>query len=427
MAIERESTRLFREARRARRMIGDRAGEAAAAQVGEYAAKVAATEPAGIGSREERMARQSLRRQSAALASGFRPEGGTGETTAATGNVLNARQNLFKKMQAAGPESAAGFRKEAAALGVTDLGFDRALRSVGGTSGTANTPTAPATTPTPAPTTTPASTAANQDNIPLFLRRTQQAAKPTAGPVSKIDGMPAEQVLSGASVGLSKADILRKAREESATNPSVTRQDVIDRMNAERRAKGFADVDITGKELAAADIEQQTNVEATRSLQGQKFFNTMDKIESSLNPPKSTASAVPRLLERPAETNVPTLLRRESAAPAAPSNPTAQSKYESPAQMYGDLSRAAGPPQPILDQYGRKPKRMPVLSSAADLAEYDRVMAQGTITGQDIRNAGSAVKRGVQSSVRYLEELPNRTNAWSNRVSEKLRRDLGIQ
>lgn len=333
MAIERESTRLFREARRARRMIGDRAGEAAAAQVGEYAAKVAATEPAGIGSREERMARQSLRRQSAALASGFRPEGGTGETTAATGNVLNARQNLFKKMQAAGPESAASFRKEAAALGVTDLGFDRALRSVGGTSGTANTPTAPATTPTPAPTTTPAPTASNQDNIPLFLRRTQEKSVTTsAAPVSMINGKPASEVLGPREdKDLTKADILRRAREESATNPSVTRQDVIDRLNAERREKGMADVNITGKELAAADIEQQTNVEAASSLQGQKFFNTMDKIEASLKPKPVTP---PRFVGPPSSAAP----KPTTATPTEPTDAELMAKIPSaPAILYGRL------------------------------------------------------------------------------------------
>lgn len=378
-----------------------------------------------IGSAESRMAEQEYsQRMQAGLAE-------VGRRSLLGQGMVGIGQPVMPEIRRVG--DLPGARKVVGAAGVEGATGTQGATGVKGATGTqgATRSSAPLTTGVPqvpgAPLTQVQSTsapAAGATTPAGGTKPTSLLSRPQTQPTSMIDGRPAREVLSGASVGLSKEDILRKAREESAGNPSVTRQDVIDRMNAERRAKGFTDVEITGKELAAADTDQQTTAAANRSVEGQKFDRMMSGIQSTLNPPKPT---VPRLLERPAETNVPTLLRRESAAPTAPANPTTQSRYGSPAQMYGDLSRAAGPPQPILDQYGRKPKRMPVLSSAADLAEYDRVMAQGTITGQDIRNAGSAVKRGVQSSVRYLEELPNRTNAWSNRVSEKLRRDLGIQ
>lgn len=80
-----------------------------------------------ISSYEARKAYEGMERADAAAKMGYR----VGDTAAATGNVLNARQNLFKRMQAAGPSGASGFRKEAEALGVTSLGFDRALRNLG--------------------------------------------------------------------------------------------------------------------------------------------------------------------------------------------------------------------------------------------------------------------------------------------------------
>lgn len=403
MAIERESTRLFREARRARRLLGDRAGEAAAAQLGEYASKVAATEPAGIGSRDERMARQTLRRQSAALASGFRPNG-----AAATGDALAARQDLFKRMQAAGSQGAAQFRSEAASLGVSDVGFDRALRNVGGSAGVTGVSGATDTpTYTPPPATTPQTTA--DSNIPKFLRRTQQTVATAAAPVSMINGKPASEVLGPrADQDLTKADILRRAREESATNPSVTRQDVIDRLNAERRDKGMVDVNITGKELAAADIEQQTNVEAASSLQGQKFFNTMDTIEASLKPKTG-------ITQKPATAGLtPAAPKQTASSPYDAIEPTdAEIKSAMPSDsriVLGTLSKvgraASAVVNPVAEGIRRIAPTIPMpdvtLGQATQAAAAAVAPAQTAAEAFGRVGAGAAMKSARESEMRRI-------------------------
>ncbi len=54
------------------------------------------------------------------------------KTQAATGNLLAARQGLFKRMQQAGPNGLTpDMRAEAAQLGVTDSGFNQAMNKVG--------------------------------------------------------------------------------------------------------------------------------------------------------------------------------------------------------------------------------------------------------------------------------------------------------
>lgn len=58
----------------------------------------------------------------------------TDKTKAATGNILNARQNLFKQMQAAGPGGITdAMRTQARSLGVTDSGFNMAVDRIGQT------------------------------------------------------------------------------------------------------------------------------------------------------------------------------------------------------------------------------------------------------------------------------------------------------
>lgn len=293
-----------------------------------------------IGSAESRMAEQeySQRMQAGLAEVGRRSLLGQGMVGIGqpvmpeirrVGDLPGAR----RVVGAAGVEGATGTQGATGVKGAT--GTQGATRSPAPlTTGVPQVPGAPLTTGVPqvpgAPLTQVQSTsapAAGATTPAGGTKPTSLLSRPQTQPTSMIDGRPAREVLSGASAGLSKEDILRKAREESAANPSVTRQDVIDRMNAERRAKGFTDVEITGKELATADIEQQTTAAANRSVEGQKFDRMMSGIQSTLNQPKQT---VPRLLERPAETNVPPLLKRENAASAAKPTTTAASPATAP-------------------------------------------------------------------------------------------------
>ena len=150
MAVnERESTRLYREARRALRSGNNQAS----ADLGQSAAAAAANETGGIKKYADRIAGQGAKviaeAQAAAIRRGERPT----QTQAATGNILNARQNLFSRMQSA-PDAAAreAFRGQASSLGVKDSGFNQALSNLGDTfSAAATTPaaTTPATTKPP--------------------------------------------------------------------------------------------------------------------------------------------------------------------------------------------------------------------------------------------------------------------------------------
>lgn len=51
-------------------------------------------------------------------------------TTPATGNLLNQRQSLFRRMQTMKPNEVEAFRKEAAGLGVQEDGWERAFRTL---------------------------------------------------------------------------------------------------------------------------------------------------------------------------------------------------------------------------------------------------------------------------------------------------------
>ena len=151
MAVnERESTRLYREARRALRSDNPQAS----AELGKLAATAAAKEPTGITQYKDRILQQETDRiagaHAAAINRGERPN----QTQAATGNILNARQNLFEQMRSA-PDAASreAFRSQASSLGVKDSGFNQALNNLGNTFGVAAT--TPATTPAA---TTPATT-----------------------------------------------------------------------------------------------------------------------------------------------------------------------------------------------------------------------------------------------------------------------------
>jgi len=171
MAVnERESTRLYREARRALRSGNNQAS----ADLGQSAAAAAANETGGIKKYADRIAGQGAKviaeAQAAAIRRGERPT----QTQAATGNILNARQNLFSRMQSA-PDAAAreAFRGQASSLGVKDSGFNQALSNLGDTfSAAATTPAATtpaATTPaaTKPPTAKPAYGGAYDNNYGL--------------------------------------------------------------------------------------------------------------------------------------------------------------------------------------------------------------------------------------------------------------------
>ena len=107
-------------------------------------------------------------KRAAAIKAGYTPP-----TAAATGDLLKRRLELFKAMQAAGPEKAAEFAQEAEGLQISRSGFRQALNRI----------TKEATTPPAGNTIPPAG-----NTIPPLLRR-----PPSEG---RINDMPASQAIA---------------------------------------------------------------------------------------------------------------------------------------------------------------------------------------------------------------------------------------
>lgn len=131
-------TSVYRKAVRKARRAGDAEGmEKALAGANAHGLQVT-----GIGRVEERRAGdvaagnsalwrtgQNVQRTRSADEETSKSMNSTGPRTfAATGNQLTARQGLFKRIMAAGAAKSGDFREEAAGLGVTDSGYDNALK-----------------------------------------------------------------------------------------------------------------------------------------------------------------------------------------------------------------------------------------------------------------------------------------------------------
>lgn len=179
-ALGTESGRMYREARKLER----KGFSGAAQQVAAAAAQQKLTnERPGFLSADTAIEEQRLRlragKQSAAMASGMRPQ--------------DTRRGLFEDIRAAagqgltgaeGAKQLAGFRSRAAQLGVTPEAFDR---TVGGKLGVALPATAPVTPVTPAVTPTVTTT-----TPPVVAPAMTTPATPRIG---KIGDKPASEVL----------------------------------------------------------------------------------------------------------------------------------------------------------------------------------------------------------------------------------------
>lgn len=129
-------------------------------------------------------AQDTAAKRKAAIDAGYTPP-----TAAATGDLLKRRLELFKGMQAAGPEKAAEFAQEAEGLQISRSGFRQALNRITKEA----TPVAAGTT-----TTTPAAdTTTATSGVPI-LGGVLDIAKstPTAPREGRINGMPASQAIA---------------------------------------------------------------------------------------------------------------------------------------------------------------------------------------------------------------------------------------
>ena len=120
-------------------------------------------------------AQDTAAKRAAAIEAGYTPP-----TAAATGDLLKRRLELFKGMQAAGPEKAADLYSEAEGLGISKSGFRQALNRI---TKEATIPPAGNTIPPAGNTIPPAG-----NTIPPLLRR-----PPSEG---RINDMPASQAIA---------------------------------------------------------------------------------------------------------------------------------------------------------------------------------------------------------------------------------------
>ena len=210
LAMDRESSRLYREARRAQRQLRGPAGVAAAAELGKAAARVAATtEQTG----DTGKAYQSALRGRAAIASGWRPS-----------SVSNGARSTFAEF---------------------------------------STPSAPAAAPAaPAAITTPAATTI----APEAGVRVPAAAPAPNAPPPLLRRLALTSGAIGGEPLLTKEGAIQRVITESSGG-AATRTDVLNKINAERATLGQEPIaidwakDVASRGIAAAD---RRNAEAAK-------------------------------------------------------------------------------------------------------------------------------------------------------------------
>lgn len=276
--MDRESSRLFREARRAQRNLRGPAGAAAAAELGRAAAQAASTEYTG---RARDLQRGGLRQQ-AALAAGYRPAGNS---------LLGPTATLQPLRQAAAP----------AAQPVQEI-----TRFLDATS--MAQPTAPAAPPTAAAThsvdTSPPAppvdmVTAPQPVTPKSLRRAAAAYSGTIGGGTT----PLGDVAVGASDGVKlltpEGASARIRREASERN--VPRTDILDEINRERATVGQAPMkidwqkDVLPYDVAKAEGEQRAAATLAGDAAAAQAARELNVAKPPLfvGPPASAAAPAP--------------------------------------------------------------------------------------------------------------------------------------
>ena len=211
LAMDRESSRLYREARRAQRQLRGPAGVAAAAELGRAAAQAASGERTGAA----RDAQRNALRATAALGAGYRPS-----------SVSNGAKSNFAEFNtpSALPQSAAP--------AVPDAANPTSSAFVG--------PPTSAATPTAKPVASGTPLAAPEQAPPLLRRLAL-----TSG------------AINGETL-LTKEGAIQRVITESAGG-AATRSDVLDKINSEREALGQDPIaidwakDVASRDIASAD------------------------------------------------------------------------------------------------------------------------------------------------------------------------------
>jgi hypothetical protein len=231
-----------------------------------------------------------------------RPEspqmGQWGGTPAATGNQLNARQNLFKSMETAGakgltPEMRASARR----LGVSDDSFNSAAGRIAANDAVTPRPQ-PNPNPNPNPNPAPNPNPNPNPTPPATGMRTR---------AGKIDGKPAAEVISAARAGASEAvggEIFAPYPlvKPAGSNPAAPQPETSDLTESANRisSAGVAAKNIVG-DISQANPSFATTPLARKFRDNAQAFKPPSMVAGPMGPPKPTPAPTPAPAPAPAE------------------------------------------------------------------------------------------------------------------------------
>ena len=331
----------------------------------------------------------SAEKKGAALQAGFTPP-----TAAATGDLLKRRLELFKSMQDVGREKAAELAEEAEGLQISKSGFRQALNRIPLTPATtATTPAATATTPA-ATATTPATTATTPA-VTSTLTPPKTSSEQQADNVFGTQfAIPPTLAVDPKSREGQVAAMLRTIESESGKGESNA--DILRRLNEQRVAQGQAPL----------RIKLPTPTKTTSSVPSAQQLLLESQARVRSNAPMTVGGVViPQYSAAPTPATTPTTSRLPVAT-----TPVATTPVAAPAPT----------PKPAPASLVDTTNAMADVARARLNTPYTERYVEGFTSfdemGRNVAKAGSAATDSTKNLLRYLQNLPNKTNAATDRL-----------
>ena len=342
----------------------------------------------------------SAEKKGAALQAGFTPP-----TAAATGDLLKRRLELFKSMEGMGREKASELAEEAEGLQISKSGFRQALNRIPLTP--AATATTPATTPaTTATTLTPPKTSSEQQADNVFGT---PFAKPAIPPTPAVDPKSREGQV---------ATMLRTIESESGKGESNA--DILRRLNEQRVAQGQAPL----------RIKLPTPTKTTSSVPSAQQLLLESQARVRSNAPMTVGGVViPQYSAAPTPATTPTTSRLPAATTPVATTPVATTPVAA-------TTTPAPTPKPALARLVDKTNAMADVARARLKTPYTERYDEGFTSfdemgrnvakaGSDAalyaKNLGSAATDSTKNLLRYLQNLPDKTNAATDRLRSRFK------
>lgn len=246
----------------------------------------------------------------------------------------------------------------------------------------------------------------------------------TASAVPSLLARPATaKGMGGQQTGLprTKESLLQQAFAEASKEGSGTREQIVNRLNEERYAQGMPKFKVSDEDYANLAKSQQQikeyNVrsEAGRQFDTQQAMSRMQGPSRAMMGQQSNKTATDReradVMQR-AQQQGPPVIPQQSGPPRAAATPRPQA--------------------PLLVQRTNQAAQNLSNTLQAPLRKtYSQRRNEDFISGQQMVDAATGAVQSFGGGLRALpsraRSMAERTNAWSERTSQNLRRNLGIQ